>query len=147
VCSVPDGRGRRSGTLAASSGGIDVTEPERSLDLDAAVSRLEDVLLALPADRALPDLDRLLGEARIPRELLRRDERVLKVLHEAVLARPFADLDEVERIRTEVELLTLEVEVLTERLASEATTDDEVVRVTGRLAEVRRRLETIRDQL
>jgi hypothetical protein len=124
-----------------------VTEPERSLDLDAAVSRLEDVLLALPADRALPDLDRLLGAARIPRELLRRDERVLKVLHEAVLARPFADLDEVERVRTEVELLTLEVEVLTERLGSEATTDDEVVRVTGRLAEVRRRLETIRDQL
>jgi hypothetical protein len=98
-------------------------------------------------DRALPDLDRLLGEARIPRELLRRDERVLKVLHEAVLARPFGDLDEVERVRTEVELLTLEVEVLTERLGSEATTDDEVVRAATRLAEVRRRLEAIRDQL
>jgi hypothetical protein len=144
---VPDGRGPCSGTLGASPGGIDVTEPERSLDLDAALCRLEDVLLALPVDRALPDLDRLLGEARIPRELLRRDERVLKVLHEAVLARPFGDLDEIERVRTEVELLTLEVEVLTDRLGGDAVTEDEVVRATTRLAEVRRRLEAIRDQL
>jgi hypothetical protein len=124
-----------------------VTEPQRPVDLDAALSRLEDVLLRTPVDRALPDLDRLLGEAGIPRELLRRDERVLKVLHEAVLARPFGDLDEVERARTEVELLTLEVEVLTDRLAAPGTAEDEVADAVARLTEVRRRLEAIRGQL
>lgn len=122
-------------------------EPELPLDLDAALCRLEDVLLALPVDRALPDLDRLLGEARIPRELLRRDERALKVIHEAVLARPFGQLEQVERVRTEVELLTLEVEVLTDRLGADAATDHEVEHASQRLREVRRRLEAIRGQL
>lgn len=122
-------------------------EPERSLDLDAAVSRLEDVLLTLPVDRALPDLDHLLRAARFPRELLRRDDRVLKVLQEAVLARPFADLDAVARTRTEVELLTLEVEVLTDRLGDAATDAADARRAVERLDEVRRRLDEIRDQL
>jgi hypothetical protein len=122
-------------------------EPERSVDLDAALCRLEDVLLTLPVDRALPDLDHLLRTARFPRELLRRDDRVLKVLQEAVLARPFADLDAVGRVRTEVELLTLEVEVLTDRLGDRTTDAHDAVRAAGRLAEVRRRLEEIRDQL
>lgn len=122
-------------------------EPERSLDLDAALSRLEDVLLALPVDRALPDLDRLLEAAGVPRELLRRDERVLKVLHEAVLARPLGDLDVVGRVRTEVELLTLEVEVLTDRLDDPATDPKDQDRAAERLAEVRRRVDEIRGQL
>lgn len=122
-------------------------EPERSLDLDAALSRLEDVLLALPVDRALPDLDRLLEAAGVPRELLRRDERVLKVLHEAVLARPLGDLDAVGRVRTEVELLTLEVEVLTDRLDDPATDPKDQDRAAERLAEVRRRVDEIRGQL
>lgn len=124
-----------------------MTEPDRSLDLDAALSRLEDVLLTLSVDRALPDLDRLLEAADVPHELLRRDERALKVLHEAVLARPFGDLDEVGRARTEVELLTLEVEVLTDRLRADGADPDEVQRAVARLAEVRRRLDEIRDQL
>lgn len=124
-----------------------MTDPDGPLDLDAALCRLEDVLLALPVDRALPDLDRLLGQARVPHELLRRDERVLKVLHEAVLARPFGDLGQVERVRTEVELLTLEVEVLTERLGADTSTEVEVEQASTRLAEVRRRLDEIRGQL
>lgn len=120
---------------------------DRAIDLDTALSRFEDVLLGLPLDRALPDLEVLLDRAGVPPELLRRDERVLKVLHEAVLARPFADLDDVGRIRTEVELLTLEVEVLTERLADRATSRVEVARAGTRLGEVRRRLQQVRDQL
>jgi hypothetical protein len=121
--------------------------PETSLDLDAALCRLEDVLLTLPVDRALPDLDQLLAAAALPRELLRRDERVLKVLHEAVLARPFGDLEAIGHARTEVELFTLEVEVLTDRLDDEQASAEDVRRAAVRLAEVRRRLEEIRGQL
>jgi hypothetical protein len=124
-----------------------VTEQDRPLDLDTALSRLEDVLLALPTHRALPDLDRLLAAAGVPRELFQRDERALKVLREAIIARPFGDPDDVGRARTEVELLTLEVEVLHDRLADDAASDDEVARATARLREVRRRLEELRDQL
>jgi hypothetical protein len=120
---------------------------EVGFELDLAVTRLEDVLLALPYDRALPELDVLLARAGVPAELLHRDERVLKVLHEAIAARPFADLDHVRRTRTEVELLTLEVEVLTDRLA--ATTPDELLhqRTLARLDAVRRRLDEVRGQL
>lgn len=128
-----------------------MTEPERSpetpMDLDAALCRLEDVILTLPVDRALPDLERLLAAAAVPPELLRRDERVLKVLHEAVLARPFGDLEAIGHARTEVELFTLEVEVLTDRLDDDQASADDVRRAAARLAEVRRRLEEIRGQL
>jgi hypothetical protein len=64
---------------------------DRVEDLDVAVARLEDVLLSLPYDRALPDLASLLASAGVGAELLRRDERALKVLHEAIVARPYAD--------------------------------------------------------
>jgi hypothetical protein len=124
-----------------------VTEHDPAIDLDTALSRLEDVLLALPLDRALPDLEQLLAAADVPLELLRRDERVLKVLHEAVLARPFADADDVASVRTEVELLTLEVEVLGDRLGDDTTGDDEVARAVARLREVRTRLAELRGQL
>ncbi|MEX1178369.1 MAG: hypothetical protein WEB09_07895 [Nitriliruptor sp.] len=124
-----------------------MTEQDRAFDLDAALSRFEDVLLALPLDRALPDLDVLLARADVPREVLYRDERACKVLHEAVLARPFADIDRVARVRTEVELLTLEVEVLTDRLDDEHAAAADVRRAAARLAEVRRRLEEIRGRL
>jgi hypothetical protein len=120
---------------------------DRDLDLDAARSRLEDLLLKLPYDRALPDLEVLLERAGVPAELLRRDERVLKVLHEAVLARPLGDLDTATRARNEVELLTLEVEVLTDRLQDPAASREDLDRVTDRLGAVRRRLEEIRGQL
>lgn len=117
------------------------------MDPDAAVSRWEDVLLAVPDDRALPDLEVLLERAGLPLELLRRDERVLKVLHEAVLARPFGDLDAVGRVRTEVELLVLEVEVLTERLADPATDAETVAGAEARLRAARARLQELRDLL
>lgn len=120
---------------------------EPGFEFDLAVTRLEDVLLALPYDRALPELDVLLDRAGVPAELLHRDERVLKVLHEAIAARPFGDLDDVRATRTEVELLTLEVEVLTDRLAA-TTPDDTQHRVSlDRLDAVRRRLDEVRDQL
>jgi hypothetical protein len=109
--------------------------------------RLEDLLLALPFDRALPDVDGLLDAADVPRELLRRDERALKLLHEAVVARPFGSLDAVQRVRTEVGLLTLEVELLTDRLTDRDAAPDTVARAEARLAEVRARLDDIRDEL
>jgi hypothetical protein len=124
-----------------------VPRAEPGFELDLAVTRLEDVLLALPYDRALPELDVLLERAGVPAELLHRDERVLKVLHEAIAARPFADLDAVRRTRTEVELLTLEVEVLTERLGTTSFDASLRDRTLTRLDEVRRRLDEVRDQL
>jgi hypothetical protein len=120
---------------------------EMSFDVDAALARLEDLLLALPYDRALPDLPELLQRAGIPEASLRRDDRLLKVLHEAVLARPFAHLPEVQRVRTEVELLTLEVELLTDRLADGAASSTEVTDAAARLREVRLRLEEIQGGL
>ena len=124
-----------------------MSEHERGLDLDAAVSRLEDVLLALPFDRALPDLSELLDRSGVPPELLRRDERALKVLHEAVLARPLAQHHEVQQLRTEVELLTLEVEVLTDRMLAAGTDTSTLAAAGDRLDEVRHRLEELRDRL
>jgi hypothetical protein len=120
---------------------------ETSFDVDAALVRLEDLLLALPYDRALPDLADLLERAGIPEASLRRDDRLLKVLHEAVLARPFAQLPDVVRVRTEVELLTLEVELLTDRLVDGAATATDVASATNRLREVRLRLDEIQDDL
>jgi hypothetical protein len=116
-------------------------------DLDAALTRLEDLLLALSFDRALPDLDELFERAEVPAELLRRDERALKLLHEAVVARPFGSLDAVQRVRTEVGLLTLEVELLTDRLADASASGPTVARANQRLAEVRARLDEIRGEL
>jgi hypothetical protein len=116
-------------------------------DLDAALVRLEDLLLGLPYDRALPDLDTLLDEAGVPVDLLRRDERALKLLHEAVVARPFGSLDAVQQVRTEVGLLTLEVELLTDRLADPEASSESVALANARLAEVRARLDEIRGEL
>ncbi|MCC5948859.1 MAG: hypothetical protein JJT89_10430 [Nitriliruptoraceae bacterium] len=125
----------------------DGPDPERDpLDVDRARARLEDALLALPYDRALPDLDELLAAAQVPPGLLQRDERVRKVLQEAIVARPFSDLDVVRRTSTELELLTLEVEVLADRLAGPTEPDQRTV-VHARLAAVRARLDEIRRQL
>lgn len=116
-------------------------------DQDEALARLEDVLHALPFGRAVPDLQQLLAAADVDEELLRRDERARKLLHEALLARPFGSLDAVQQVRTEVELLTLEVEVLTDRLRDPGL-DAETLRRTGeRLVEVRAKLEELRGQL
>jgi hypothetical protein len=113
---------------------------------DEALGRIEDVLLGLPFDRAVPDLDELLAAAGVDHAVL-RDERVRKLLHEALVARPFGSLHAVQHVRTEVELLTLEVELLTDRLQAPGTSPDEVARSTGRLAAIRARLTALRGQL
>ena len=116
-------------------------------DQDEALARLEDVLHVLPFDRAVPDLAQLLEAAGVEEDLLRRDERARKVLYEALLARPFGTFDAVQQVRTEVELLTLEVEVLTDRLQDPALDREVFERTTARLAQVRARLEEINQQL
>jgi hypothetical protein len=145
----------RSGTMgcsqtegeAVAGQGDEFRQPAvHGFDLDAAVGRLEDVLLAQPYDRALPDLPALLRRAGIPAAVL-RDDRALKALNEAVLARPFSQLDEVVTVRVEVELLTLEVEVLTDRLATRDIPDVQLAAAAQRLQQVRDRLEEIRDNL
>jgi hypothetical protein len=135
--------------LAADGGGDRGGRSPRAgdQDPDAALVRLEDLLLGLPFDRALPDLEALLDDAGVPLDLLRRDERALKLLHEAVVARPFGSLDAVQQVRTEVGLLTLEVELLTDRLADPEAAPETVARANARLAEVRARLEEIRGEL
>lgn len=121
-------------------------QPEGAFAPDEALARIEDVLLGLPFDRAVPDLSDLLAAAGVDREVL-RDERVRKLLHEASVARPFGSLDAVQQVRTEVELLTLEVELLTDRLATCGTPPDELANATRRLAAIRARLMTLRGQL
>ncbi|MBW3657483.1 MAG: hypothetical protein KY457_02520 [Actinobacteria bacterium] len=116
-------------------------------DLDAALGRLEDVLLGLPYDRALPDVATLLDAAGITSAHLTADDRMLKVMHEAIVARPLATSDEIATLRTSVELLTLEVGVLGERLADPATSTADVQRMTERLGAVRAELDRIRRQL
>lgn len=111
---------------------------------DEALARLEDFLLSYPHDRALPGLRTLLREACVPEEFLRVDERALKVLHDAVVDRPFGSADAVQRARMEVEFLTLEVEVLTDRLRDPATSQAEAERASERLAAVRRELARLR---
>ena len=114
------------------------------LTWDESLTRLEDTLQGYPYDRALPDLSRILEDAAITRAYLRSDDRALKVLHEAIVARPLATLDAVGRTRTDVELLTLEVEVLTERLTDPEAPAASVERVEARLRDVRRWLVELR---
>lgn len=114
---------------------------------DDALCRLEDVLLAAPYDRALPDLEILLERADVPLAFVRQDERAMKLLSEAVLARPFSERDDVRNSRAHVEMMTLEVEVLTHRL-QDPTTPMEVARqASDRLAELADQLARLRDDL
>lgn len=121
------------------------TDPHESWD--EALARLEDVLQAAPFDRALPNLRTILDRARISEEFLREDDRALKVLHEAIVARPLASADAITEVRTEVELLTLEVEVLTDRLHDPTASHADIARATRRLRDVRAALDEIRDLL
>lgn len=116
--------------------------PEASWD--EALARLEDVLLALPFDRALPDLPTILERAEVSRAYLLADERATKVLHEAIVARPLSSPEMVTNLKLEVELLTLEVEVLTQRLEDPGADAGEIRRATARLASVRHRLDELR---
>jgi hypothetical protein len=139
------------GTLRTRSGGAEMDVRRAggdggSFGPDEALGHLEDILLGLPFDRAVPDLATLLTAAGVDEDVL-QDERALKLLHEALVARPFGDLDGVQRVRTEVELLTLETELLTDRLAAASTPTDEVDRARRRLAEIRLRLGELRDLL
>lgn len=115
--------------------------------MDDSLARLEDVLLSLPYDRALPSLTTILRMAGVDADILRLDDRAAKVLHEAIVARPLSARDDVAGLRTEVELLTLEVGVLTEQLADPRTADDQVERAEARLAVVRQRLREIQRDL
>ncbi|MGH3440677.1 MAG: hypothetical protein ACRDUY_01260 [Nitriliruptorales bacterium] len=114
---------------------------------DEALGRLEDYLAAYPRSRALPDLATLLEEADVPEQFVRDDERAQKVLHEAIAARPLGNLARVSQLTTEVELLTLEVEVLADRLERPDISDAEERQVAERLAHARRRLDEIRSVL
>ncbi|HEX9889239.1 MAG TPA: hypothetical protein VGA69_07150 [Nitriliruptorales bacterium] len=135
---------RRAAHAAGDPGRPELTP---ALQFDEMLGRLEDVLLAYPYDRALPNLGVILDQAGISQDFLRTDDRAIKVLHEAILARPLGTRDVVARVKTEVELLTLEVRVLTERLHRPEIAEIEVDRAAARLARVRRRLDEIRRQL
>ena len=128
----------------------DATTPSPGHDpgsWDDALCRLEDVLLAAPFDRALPDLDVLLDRARVELAWVHEDERALKLLGEAVLARPLGHVDAVRRSRAHVEMMTLEVEVLTHRLRDPATSQDAARRAAERLRELADQLDRLRDDL
>lgn len=114
---------------------------------DEALNRLEDVLLRYPFDRALPDLATILRDAGVGEDLLRTDDRATKLLHEAIVARPLSSLDAVAQLRTEVELLTLEVQVLSDRLVDPATPEAELARASARLTVIRERLAELRARL
>lgn len=114
---------------------------DRSLDGDLA--RLEDVLASYDYDRALPPLEEILAAAGVSRDLLHDDDRAMKLLHEAIVARPLSSLDAVAETRTEVELLTLEVSVLTDRLQNPDADPAEIRRVIERLQTIRERLDEL----
>lgn len=114
---------------------------------DDALCRLEDVLLAAPFDRALPDLEVLLSRARVDRVFLQQDERARKLLGEAILARPLSDAADVRRSRTHVEMMLLEVEVLTQRLGAPDTPPDVAQRAADRLEALRSEVADLRDEL
>ena len=122
-------------------------EPDGPGAWDDALCRLEDVVLAAPFDRALPDLDELLRRAEVPLVFVQQDERALKLIREAMLARPFSAHADVQRSRAHVEMMSLEVEVLTHRLRDPATSPDVAERATARLDELTTELERLRDDL
>lgn len=122
-------------------------EPDEPGAWDAALCRLEDVVLAAPFDRALPDLDELLARADVPLAFVQQDERALKLLREAMLARPLSGHQEVRRSRTHVEMMALEVEVLTHRLRDPNSPVDVAERAAARLDELTAELDRLRDDL
>ena len=112
---------------------------------EAALCRLEDVLLAQPYDEVLPDLADLLQRARVPLSLVEQDERARKLLGEAMLARPAEDGHVLRRARVRVELLTVEVQVLAERLRDPDVPADQAAAAVARLAHVEEHLRRLTD--
>lgn len=121
-------------------------EVPRWVLVDRAVARLQEVLEALPRTRALPDIDELLVAAGADRSLL-EDERACKLLQEAIRQRPLSSLEEVRVLRTEVELLTVEVGVLRERLGGSAIAAAQRQELLARLDRLRRRCQQVADLL
>ena len=107
---------------------------------DDALCRLEDTLLEQAWDRALPDLADLLDRAQVPLSVVEHDERARKLLGEAMLARPAGEGGPVHRARMRVEFLTLEVQVLSERLRDPEVPRDEARHAVARIDEVGRQL-------
>ena len=105
-----------------------------------ALCRLEDILLAQAWDRSLPDLVDLLDRARVPLSIVEHDERARKLLGEAMLARPVGEGGPVHRARVRVEFLTLEMQVLSERLRDPKAPRDEARRAVARIDEVGQQL-------
>lgn len=122
-------------------------EPEGPGAWDDALCRLEDVVLAAPFDRALPDLDELLARAEVPLSFVQQDERALKLIREAMLARPLSAPQEVRRSRAHVEMMALELEVLTHRLRDPASPAEVAERAATRLDELSAELDRLRDDL
>lgn len=114
---------------------------------DEAVARLEEVLAAHSFDRALPPLEELLAEADMDPAILASDERALKILSEAVLARPLSTLEAVQAVRTEVEFLAVEVGMIQQRLTDEAMSEEELAKSRRRLDEIRNQINSITDDL
>ena len=106
---------------------------------ERALSRLQDVLEGLSTSRALPGLDHILELAGAHPDLL-EDDRARKLLAEAIAHRPLSAVEEVRVLRTEVELLTVEVQVLGERLADPTLSGTHRRELTTRLARVRDRI-------
>ncbi len=121
-------------------------EVPRWVLVDRAVTRLQEVLEPLPRHRALPDLDELLAAAGADRSLL-EDERARKLLQEAIRQRPLSSLEEIRVLRTEVELLTVEVAVLQERLTDPGIDAAQRRELLARLQRVRGRCRQLADRL
>lgn len=113
-------------------------------DWDDALMRLEETLQGYPEQRALPDLPTILRDAGVTQEFVLGDDRAAKVLSEAVLARPLASLQDVEQRRTHVELLSMEVRLLTERLQDPAASPGGVAAAVARLRDIRSALDELR---
>ncbi len=113
---------------------------------ERALARLQEVLEHLPTARALPGLDDLLELAGAQRELL-EDERARKLLSEAIAHRPLSAVEEVRVLRTEVELLTVEVAVLGERLGDPGLVAGDRDELTARLGRVRERIAELQRSL
>lgn len=114
---------------------------------EEALQRLEDQLHSYPEDRALPAIEEILEAADVAPALLQDDDRARKLIVEALLVRPLSHLERVSDLRTEVELLTLEVQVLTDRLNHPGSGSREAGETAARLQQVRARLVEIRELL
>jgi hypothetical protein len=112
-------------------------------DWDAALARLEEFLLVYPADRALPDPEDLVAAIGLPRGFLREDERARKIYIDALGGRPLSSVERVSSLNTEVELLTVEVEVIGDRLSRGDLDPASEAELLRRLMKARRRLNEI----